>query len=144
MELAGRTRTGNGPVTEFRTVWHDGFGRSDRRNHVGVSAPSEAQASWSSGGGAQAPHPVRKRWFPGRFGEPALRRREAGRLNAEVRKGTRHPGDFRRGAPTAAKAVVGVVAFSTKFLFCTPIYAFRVRLETRRQGYVRSRPDSVP
>ena len=79
------------PVTEFRTAWHDGFDRSDRGDRVGVSAPSEAQASWSSGGGAQAPRPARKRWFPVRFGEPTLRRREAGRLNAKVPQGNAAP-----------------------------------------------------
>ena len=79
------------PVTEFRTAWHDGFGRSDREDRVGVSAPSEAKASWSSGGGTQVPRPALKRWLPVRFGEPTLRRREAGRLDAKLPQGNAAP-----------------------------------------------------
>lgn len=86
-------------VTEFSTARHDGFGRHGRHDRAGVSAPFEAQASRSSGGGTQVSHPARKCWFPGRSGEPAFRRWGVGRLSAKSPQGDAAPGCFQaRGA----------------------------------------------
>ena len=116
MELAGRMRIGNGPrdrvqyglARRFRPPWPPrpcwGFG-----SFRGASLLVQRWRGASSAPGAQAPvsRSVRRTRVSASGGWTAER--------PTSRKGALHPGDFRRMAPTAAKAVVGVFAFSASF-----------------------------